>query len=137
MLLVIIFSIRVYYFYSLWNFIRNKYIIKIYYYTIVFYYEFKEGIDCMKPIVNKQRIMSSILLFLLTMSLFIYLHNHHLTYLAWWVIMLFIFLNRKILGDEVNLTNKEEIFLVVSYIAILVVFIFLIYNITVNKIINN
>ena len=91
----------------------------------------------MKPIVNKQRIMSSILLFLLTMSLFIYLHNHHLTYLAWWVIMLFIFLNRKILGDEVNLTNKEEIFLVVSYIAILVVFIFLIYNITVNKIINN
>ncbi len=91
----------------------------------------------MKSIVYKKRITFSIILCLLTMLLYAYLHSRELIYVIWLVIPIFAFLNRKILGNRVNLTNKEKIFLVVSYIAILVVFIFLTYSMTVNKIINN
>lgn len=104
---------------------------------IVRYYEFNEGINNMKSIAYKKRIILSIILFLLTMLLYTYLHNSELIYLAWLVIPLIAFLNRKILGNRANLTDKEKILLVVSYIIIFVVFMFLIYSITVNKIINN
>lgn len=91
----------------------------------------------MKSIVYKKPIILSIILCLLTMLLYTYLHKHELIYLAWLVIPLFAFLNRKILGNRANLTEKEKILLVASYIIIFVVFMFLTYSVTVNKIINN
>ena len=71
------------------------------------------------------------------MSLYIYLHDHELIYLALFVTPIFAFLNNKVLGNRTNFNTKEKILLVVSHIIIFVVFMFLVYNITVNKIINN
>ena len=91
----------------------------------------------MKSIVYKMRIIVSIILFLLTMLLLTNLYSNKILYPIFFIIAIFASLNRKILGNRVNWTNKEEIFLLVSYIVIYIVFIFLIYNITINKIINN
>lgn len=90
----------------------------------------------MKSIVYKNRIIFSILFFLLTMSLITYLYNHDLIYLTWWVITLFIFFNRKILGNKGDLNNKEKTLLVVSSVIIASVFMFFFYTMALNKIIN-
>jgi len=91
----------------------------------------------MKSIVYKMRIIVSIILFLLTILLLTNLYSNKLIYPVLLIIPIFASLNRKILGNRVNWTNKEKISLLVSYIAIYIVFIFLIYNITINKVINN
>lgn len=91
----------------------------------------------MKYISYKKRIIFSIILCLLTMLLYTYLYNDKLIYLAWLVIPLFAFLNRKILGNRDNWSKKEKIFLVVIYIIIFLIFMLLTYSMTINKIINN
>ena len=90
----------------------------------------------MKSIIYKNRIIFSILLFLLTMSLITYLYNNNLIYLTWWVITLFIILNRKILCNIGDLNKKEKTILVVSSILIAIVFMFFFYTIAINWIIN-
>ena len=90
----------------------------------------------MKSIIYKNRIIFSILLFLLTMTLVTYLYNNNLTYIALWVITLFIILNRKILCNIGDLNKKEKTILVVSSILIAIVFMFFFYTIAINWIIN-
>lgn len=90
----------------------------------------------MKSIIYKNRIIFSILLFLLTMTLVTYLYNNNLTYIALWVITLFIILNRKILCNVNDFNKKEKTILVVSLILITIVFMFFFYTIAINRIIN-
>lgn len=90
----------------------------------------------MKSIIYKNRIIFSILFYLLTMALVTYLYNNNLIYLTWWVITLFIILNRKILCNIGDLNKKEKIILVVSLILITIVFMFFFYTIAINRVIN-
>ncbi|WP_066895244.1 hypothetical protein [Clostridium nigeriense] len=90
----------------------------------------------MKSIIYKNRIIFSIVLFLLTMALVTYLYNNNLIYLNWWIITLFIVLNRKILCNIGDLHKKEKTILVVSLILITIVFMFFFYTIAINKVIN-
>lgn len=90
----------------------------------------------MKSIIYKNRIIFSILLFLLTMALVAYLYNNNLMYLTWWVITLFIVLNRKILCNIGDLNKKEKAILVVSLILITIVFMFFFYTIAINRVSN-
>lgn len=90
----------------------------------------------MKSIIYKYRIISAILFCFLILLLGTYLQDHKAFYFIWVAIPISVILNRKILGDGADLSNKEKMLLIVSVLVMAGVFLFLNYNMAVNKIIN-
>lgn len=91
----------------------------------------------MKSIIYKNRVIFAILLCLLTLLLGVYLQTQtHYGFLSISLIMLVNIINRKIFGNEDDLGNKEKMFLLFSVLIIAGVFLFINYNMAVNKIIN-
>lgn len=100
------------------------------------YLKNNEGIGILKSIIYKYRVLFAILLCVFTLLLGTYFLTHNKGFLSIVLLVPLNILNRKILGNGTDSSNKENMFLLFSGLVIAGVFLFLNYNITVSKIIS-
>lgn len=90
----------------------------------------------MKSIIYKNPVISAILFNLFTLLLSIYMYKHDFTTFIIMIMILNGILGGKIMKSTTNISNKKKVFIIVSCLVMTGVFMFCIYNMTLNKFIN-